>query len=354
MITLLKRLAWTTSHRPAGPHARLHVALVADDLTRSCLQHECRITDLTPANFASVLRRQRPDLLFVESAWAGLSNCWKFRIAAYPGHPERDNSDLVRLVQCARQLGIPAVFWNKEDGIHFERFLGSARLFDTIFTVDAACVPRYRERLGEHVHVGVLPFAVQPAIHSFSGLGERTPDACFVGTYDRNIHPGRLARQDMLLEPAAATLGLTAIDRNSHRRGANYRYPPWPGLRVRPRVTHERTAEVYKSHLVSLNVNTIEDSDTMFSRRLIEILACGGLAVSTPARAIDTLFKDCCHVVSTREEAVALFERLSRDGYSAQDREMIMSASALVLGEYTYARRLDTVLDAIGTRPPRS
>ncbi|MBA3588103.1 glycosyltransferase [Methylibium sp.] len=349
-MALLERLGWAGSPRPTGPHARLHIALLADDLTRSCLRHECRITDVTPANFATVLRRQRPDLLFVESAWAGLDNCWKFRVAQYPDHPERNNADLVRLVVCARELGIPAVFWNKEDGVHFERFLGSARLFDTIFTVDAACVPRYRERLGEQVRVGLLPFAVQPAIHSFSGFGERAPDACFVGTYDRNIHPGRLARQEMLLEPAAATLGLTAIDRNSHRRGTNYRYPPWPGLRVRPRLAHHRTAEVYKSHLVSLNVNTIEDSNTMFSRRLIEILACGGLAVSTPAQAIDALFKDCCHVVSSREEAVALFERLRRDGYSAQDREMITYASALVLREYTYARRLDTVLDAIGER----
>ena len=61
----------------------------------------------------------------------------------------------------------------------------------------------------------VMPFAVQPAIHAFQGIGERAPDACFVGTYDRNIHPSRLARQDMLLRCAAEEMGLTAIDRNS-------------------------------------------------------------------------------------------------------------------------------------------
>lgn len=334
--------------QPTGRHAQLRVALVADEITRSCLAHECRLVDLAPQSFESTLRRQRPDFLFVESAWQGRRDAWKFRIASYADHPERNNADLVRLVAAARDLGIPAVFWNKEDGVHFERFIDSARLFDIVFTVDATCIGRYRERLGNEVRLGVLPFAVQPALHGFSGIGERAPEACFVGTYNRHIHPGRLARQDMLLETAAAILGLTAIDRNSNRRGPNFRYPAWPGLSVRPRLPHDRTAEVYKSHLVSLNVNTVEDSDTMYSRRLIEILACGGLAVSTPSRAIDAMFKDCCHMVSMREEAQALFERLRREGYGARDREMIATASSLVLREHTYARRLDTVLDALG------
>lgn len=333
---------------PRGPHAALRVGLVADELTRSCLAHECRIVDLTPSNFRRVLRAQRPDLLFVESAWKGLGESWKFRLAAYPDHPERTNADLVALVAHARELGIPAVFWNKEDGIHFERFIGSAALFDTVFTVDAGCVPRYRERLGASVHVDVMPFAVQPAIHAFQGIGERAPDACFVGTYDRNIHPARLARQDMLLRCAAEEMGLTAIDRNSNRRGTNYRYPDWRGLRVQGRVPHDRTAEVYRRHRASLNVNTIEDSPTMFSRRLIEILGSGGLAVTTPALAVDTLFPGCCHVVDDEAAARALFARLHRDGYSAADRDMIEHAAALVHGRHTYGRRIEQVLDAIG------
>jgi hypothetical protein len=339
---------WRRQPPPPPRFPRLTIGLVADELTRSCLAPECHLVDLTPRNFARRLRERRPDLLFVESAWRGLDDSWKFRIASYPDHPERTNADLVRLVEDARALGIPAVFWNKEDGLHFERFIGSARLFDRIFTVDAGCIERYRARLGPQQHVELLPFAVQPSIHGFLGIGERRPDACFVGTYDTNIHPARLVRQEMLLRTAAAVMGLTAINRNSDRRGPNFRFPPWPGLREEKRIPHEQTADVYRSHLVSLNVNTIEDSPTMFSRRLIEILASGGLAVTTPAASVEAMFPGCCHVVATEDEARPLFERLHRHGYDARDREMIERAAHLVHGRHTYAQRIRQVLAAVG------
>lgn len=337
---------------PLGPHARLKVALVADELTRSCLAHECRVIDLTPENFENALRRDRPDLVFVESAWQGWRNRWKFRIAAYPDHPERSNRDLARLVDAARALAIPAVFWNKEDDVHFDRFIASAKLFDAIFTVDASCVDRYRAVVGAGTHVGALPFAVQPAIHSFTGIDAQSRrGASFVGSYSRHIHDARRDRQDMLLEAAAATLGLTVYDRNSDRRGGHYRYPAFAGLKVHPKVPYARTAAIYKSHLASLNVNTIENSQTMFSRRLIEILACGGLAVSTPALSIEHLFKDYCHVVEDAPAALELFARLARDGYAQRDREMMRAGAEHVLARHTWSQRLETVIDAVARKP---
>lgn len=337
--------------KPSGPFAPLKIALVADELTRSCLQHECRVIDLTPRNGAAALARERPEVVFVESAWKGVGDAWKFRIAAYPDHPERSNADLARLVGNARALGIPTVFWSKEDDVHFDRFIASAKLFDAIFTVDASCIPRYRAVVAAEVHVGALPFAVQPAIHSFTGIDEAARrGASFVGSYSRHIHDARRDRQDMLLEAAAGTLGLTVYDRNSDRRGGHYRYPAFAGLKVHPKVTYARTAAIYKSHLASLNVNTIENSETMFSRRLIEILACGGLAVSTPALAIEHMFKDFCHVVGDAQAAHELFARLARDGYSACDREMMRAGADHVLAHHTWAHRLETVLDAVGRK----
>jgi len=334
--------------KPAGPFATLSVGLVADELTRSCLQHECRVVDLTPGNAEAMLTRARPDLVFVESAWLGHRNAWKYGIAAYPDHPERDNRALVQMIGQARGLGIPTVFWNKEDGVHFERFIASARLCDVVLTVDASCVARYRETIGPDARVGTLPFAVQPQIHGFSGIDARRRGACFVGSYGTHVHDARRERQDLLLPAAAAALGLTVYDRNSDRRSSHYRYPTLPGMQLRDKVPHRRTAAIYKSHLVSLNVNTVEDSPTMFSRRLVEILACGGLAVSTPALAIERLFADWCHVVASREEALALFERLAREGYSAREREMMRSGAEHVLAKHTYRQRLGTVLDAVG------
>ncbi len=350
VMRILRRLlprAGSPAPMPTGPHARLRVGLVSDELTRSCLHHECTVLDLTPSNYRSVFRRQRPDLVFVESAWNGLHNSWKYGIAAYPSHPERTNARLRQLVAEARELGIPAVFWNKEDGVHFDRFIDSASLFDTIFTVDASCIPRYRAVVGEGARIDALPFAVQPALHRFTGIDPGRRGANFVGSYSRHIHDERRERQDMLLSCAAATLGLTVYDRNSDRHGHEYRYPDLPGLVVRAKVPHERTAAIYHQSLVSLNVNTVVDSPTMFSRRLIEIIACGGLAVSTPAQSIDRWFASYCHTVRTREETQELLGRLARDGYNDDDRARMNDGAAYIAREHTYSRRVDSLLDVL-------
>jgi hypothetical protein len=331
-----------------GRHARLRVAVVADEPTRLCLEAECTVIHVTPANARKAFETERPDVLFVESAWAGWRDAWKYRVAAYPENPERSNAELVRTVALARDRHIPTVFWNREDAVHFDRFIDSARWFDVVLTVDQNCVRRYQEELAESARVGVLPFAVQPAIHAFDGIAATRRGACFVGSYSQHVHAARRARQDALLQAAAATLGLTVHDRNSDRSGTQYRYPQYPGLHVRPKVPHGMTGPIYKAHLVSLNVNTVEDSPTMYSRRLIEILACGGLAATTPALSVEGWFGQYCHVVPDAAEALDLFGRLARNGYDERDRDMMNEGAQYVLRDHTWARRLDTVLEAIG------
>lgn len=330
------------SARPDAPR----VAVIADALTRACLQEECRSIDLSPANAERVFSGQKPSLLLVESAWQGHRDRWKFGIAAYPDHPARNNQALRRVVGAARDRGIPTVFWNKEDGVHFERFIDSASLFDAILTVDENCIPRYRERVGPNVKLGVMPFAIQPAIHHPASKGPTLRRANFVGSYSHHVHDRRRAWQDMMFR-AAEPLGLTAYDRNSDRRNANYRYPPLPWLEVRKSVPHEKTADLYRDHMVSLNVNTVDDSPTMFSRRLIEIIACGGLAVTNPSPSVDRYFKDFCEVVHDEEECRAVFERLSKDGLSRRDRDRAMAGAEHVRQHHTWAHRIEQIMQVV-------
>lgn len=329
------------------PRSPLRIALLADDLTRSGLAPECSLIDVPARGFASLLRRERPDMLLVESAWHGLGGGWKYKIASYPGYKLRSNRRLRRLVATARDMGIPTVFWNKEDGVHFHRFIDSARHFDHVFTVDDNCVERYRAVMGDNASVGVLPFPVQPEIHNFTGFHFRSNDVSFVGSYSTHIHDGRRAWQNMAFSATLESgMALTIYDRNSARPSSIYRYPDWPGLVVRPAVNYDRTAQIYKNHLVSLNVNTVTDSATMFSRRLIEILACGGIAVTSGARSVDALFREFCHVISTPEEARALFQRL-RCGPASDDLERARQGSIYVLKNHTWAKRLDQIVSAI-------
>src|SRR5678810_1496876 len=95
---------------PRGPFCNLKIGLIADELTRSCLAFECQVRDVTPLNYMYILKVWKPDLLFVESAWHGLGNAWKYKIASFPDHPERSNQVLRKVVSCARELGIPVSY----------------------------------------------------------------------------------------------------------------------------------------------------------------------------------------------------------------------------------------------------
>lgn len=286
----------------------------------------------------------RSDLSFllVESAWSGRWNSWEYKIASYPDVPSRNNQALRRLVTKAREKGIPTVFWNREDGVHFERFIDSASLFDVVLTVDENCIPRYRERLGPQVKLGVLPFAVQPAIHHPVEAEPRLRRANFVGSYSHHIHDRRRHWQDLLFN-AAEPLGLTVYDLNSGRKADRYRFPPMPWMEVRPAVRYEKTADIYRQHAVSLNVNTIEDSASMYSRRLVEIIACGGLAITNPTPSVSRYFADYCTVVHNAEEARDVMARIARDGLSRQDRERARAGAEYVRQHHTWAHRLEDI-----------
>jgi spore maturation protein CgeB len=86
----------------------------------------------------------------------------------------------------------------------------------------------------------------------------------------------------------------------------------------------------------------------MYSRRLVEILACGGIAVTSPAQSVDNLFKDYVHVVSTTEEAMTLFTRIAKEGPNVQDLERARSGAEYVLREHTWERRLAEIVDLVG------
>lgn len=324
------------------------MALIADILTSTALKFEVNIRHITPLNYKTILRFWKPDILFVESAWQGHRNRWKYKIASYPHHLRRNNKRLTRVVAYAKKLGIPTVFWNKEDGVHFDRFIDSAKLFDHIFTVDENCIPKYREIVEVSVSINTLMFAVQPAIHNFTGFNFKYHHANFMGSYSRHMHEERRKWQDMVFSIVCKSeLHLDIFDRNSRRRASDYRYPKKECLTVKSILPYEETGQIYKDYLISLNVNTIQDSTTMFSRRLIEILACGGITVSNSSLAIERYFKDYCYVVSTERELEELLSRL-KNGPRKVDLERAEAGAAYVAKEHTWAHRLEEIRKVVG------
>jgi len=329
----------------------MKIALIADELTTACLKERWHVMELTPWNYRWILRYGKPDLLLVESAWKGLRNRWKYKIANYPDHPKRSNATLKKVVELAQDHGIPTAFWNKEDGVHFERFIDSAKLFEYIFTVDENCIPRYQKETAGQSKVSVLPFAVERNLHYFLGFSFKTRSANFVGSYSRHIHQQRREWQQIMFKACQETgMPLHIYDRNSARKSSNYRYPSSQGLIINSAVPYPATADIYRSHLVSLNVNTVENSPTMYSRRLVEILACGGIAVTNPSPAVQRYFSEFCHVVHDESECREVLGRLFRHGPSRRDLDRALGGAEHVQKYHSWEERVKWIMQCISIK----
>lgn len=330
----------------------LKIGLIADCLTQDALKVESgvKIKDITPLNYKIILKFWRPDILFVESAWQGYRNKWKFKIASYPGYAKRNNKKLANVVKYAKELDIPSVFWNKEDNVHFERFIESAKLFDYIFTVDETCISKYKAVVGDKVPVNLLMFAVQSKFHNFSGFNFKFRKANFIGSYSAHIHEKRRYWQNLMFSVTSKIFELSIFDRNSNRKSQIYRYPKFNNMEIFPSVKYQQTAQIYKDYLISLNVNTIENSSSMFSRRLVEIIACGGIAITNNTPAVEKYFKEYCFTFETEEELEIMLKGFYENGLSDDDKKRLKEGAEYVQRNHTWTHRLEKIKAVIGMK----
>lgn len=341
------RQRWLAEARSTGLRD-LRVAGILDEMSRACFAPECVLdTNFTMDDWRAKLDANPPHLLLVESAWTGNNGGWQYGVASYE-HPRYAGLPFLReLLAWCREREIPTVFWNKEDPVHFERFREAAALFDHIFTTDAGRIPAYYDLRGEHVKsVAALPFAAQPRLHNpISLVDERRREPVFAGTYYRNRHVDRRASLEMILD-AARPAGLVIYDRTFGTTSDEYGFPERFAPHIRGRLPYDEVVDTYKRHRVFLNVNSVADSPTMFSRRVFELLACGTAVLSTESVGMTAMLGDLVPVATTPEQASAHLERLLGD--DAHWAALTARGRQLVLGEHTYRERLADIARTAG------
>jgi spore maturation protein CgeB/SAM-dependent methyltransferase len=326
------------------PRLAVKAAAILDEFTSECFKGELRLIQVTPQDWRRVLAAERPDFLFVESAWKGNGGAWQSQLtrAKYIA-----DSPLYALVDWCQSQNIPTVFWNKEDPPNFEHFIDVAKRFDHIFTTDEQCVERYRAAAG-HDRVHAMPFAAQPAIHNPIGsTGPRYGNLCFAGTYYAKRHSDRRGDIDVLLKPALQR-GLTIFDRmHDYTQSDFYRFPPEYQDVIHGALPYAEMVDAYKRFRVFLNVNSVKDSPTMFSRRVLELLACGTPVISTYALGIERLLGgDCVALVDSVEDAERWMDTLINSP-ELRDR-MVLLGQRRIFQEHTYEHRVRFMLEKIG------
>ncbi len=328
------------------PNGKPYVIGIMDEFTTGCFEQDVNLIQPRPDNWYALAEKYQPEFFFIESAWKGNYGSWQYRVADYANKP---GQEIAHICQYAREKGIPTLFWNKEDPVHHQKFMCSAKLVDHIFTTDANMKNSYQAKTG-NPNVHALPFAAQPALHKPAPLAGRKQRACFAGSWYGNRHAERGEAMQWLLQ-AANRHGLDIYDRN-HGTGI-FPFPEEYQAGIKGSLPYKELCDEYSRYRVFLNVNSVTDSPTMFSRRVFELMACGTPVVSTYAKGIENLFdSDAVWLVHSQEEADEALHTLMTD--DAEWRRRSLAGIREVFAKHTYAHRLNDIFDRLGieTRMP--
>jgi len=158
---------------------------------------------------------------------------------------------------------------------------------------------------------------------------------------------------EMLLD-AAAGPELDIYDRNHGLTGPGAEQFAFPE-RFRPhivgRLPYRELMRAYRRYRVFLNVNSVIDSPTMFSRRVFELLACGTPVVSTWSEGVaELLGQDAVWLVRSEQEARTAIQTLLEDDTEWRRRRLL--GIRRVLGAHTYRHRFAQVLKHAGLSVP--
>ena len=322
----------------------LHVGAVMDQFSLSSFKPECDLFTFKPNDWQAKFAEKKPDFVMVESAWNGNDGAWQYKIGTYGGST-RD--DLFALLNYCKKESIPTVFWNKEDPPHFDKFKEAAARFDYVFTTDENCIPAYQKECG-HNRVYALPFAAQPLLHNPVMTEARSKNICFAGTYYATRFAERREQMDVLFK-ASEKLGLEIFDRQFGNTGPGYKDYLFPeNLRkfIQGRLEYNDMVKAYRRYKIFLNVNSVVNSRTMFSRRVFELLACGTPTVTTPSDGIRHFFGDLVPEITDPVAGYEVMKKIIED--VPYRRRLSAKGVRCVIGKHTYAHRLAEICKTIG------
>lgn len=314
----------------------LRVATVMDPFSVACFAPECTLLELSSDGYLQEIRDFMPDLLLVESAWRGKDAGWNKRV-------DRLHPDIRKLFAYCREGGIPIAFWNKEDPIHLEDFIDVARLCDYVFTTDVDCVMQYRQVLG-HDRVEHLHFAAQPAVHNPVEAYDRQNKLCFAGSYYRKYEE-RSRVMDRFFNLFISRDGMDIYDRNY---GADLPFNQFP-KRYQPyilgRLDPKDIDKAYKGYRYGLNMNTIKQSQSMFARRIFELMASNTVVVGNYARGAKNYFGDLTICSDDTDTLARMLDTYCRDDVSYGKYRLL--GLRRVLQSHLYEDRLDQIVRAV-------
>ncbi|WP_152969938.1 glycosyltransferase [Arthrobacter sp. Edens01] len=293
-LAALRKSAGNADHKPIlslskfgkSPNknvSSLRVAGIMDEFSGTAFGKACELLRFSLADWESELERFKPDVLLVESAWKGNLGQWTDKV-------HRVSPDLLSLIEWFKNAGLPTVFWNKEDPVHYGSFISTASLFDYVFTTDLDSVERYKSMLN-HEHVYLMPFFCEPLLHSPVQVEKRLPAASFAGAYYAR-YPERQRDFDSIMSGVASLGDVAIFDRNFGSDDPAFSYPEKYRAMIKGGLPYADIDRSYKGYDFGINLNSVKESQTMFARRVFDLMLCNTHVVSNYSRGLRLMFGD--------------------------------------------------------------
>lgn len=320
----------------------LRMAAIMDEFTFGSFDPCCDVQQLTPLKWQQQLETQQPHLLFIESAWRGKDELWKNSVGT-------DSTEIAGIMAWCRARRIPTMFWNKEDPVHFETFLSFAQGFDYIFTTDIDCIGRYKAALG-HDRVYFLPFACQPTSNNPIEKYQRKDAFCFAGAYYVR-YPERQRDFDTFIDALSTLAPVEIYDRNYGKDDPNYQFPErYQGL-IKGTLPFDKIDLAYKGYRFAINLNSVKHSQTMFARRVFDLLGSNTVTVSNYSHGLRLMFGDLAITTDSGDQLINRLGGLLGGAGEMTYRKHRLAGLRKVLTEHTYADRLAYILAKVTGRP---
>ena len=314
----------------------LKVACVMDRFTFDSYKYECNIMQITPDNWKNEIDEFKPDILFIESAWEGKDKLWFRKIA-------NGSKEFFEMASYCQDKNVPIILWNKEDPIYTDTFMPVARMSDFVFTTDIDCVKKYKDELG-HDNVFHLHFAAQPAIHNPIDKYERKEKFCFAGAYYHK-YKQRSEIFDKFSEIFIKTKGFDIYDRNYKSALPEHAFPSRYDKYILGKLDPSEIDIAYKGYYYGINMNSVSQSQTMFARRVFEMLASNTITVGNYSRGVKNLFGDLTICTDDSQEMERQFNFYCNDKIKSRKYRLIGLRS--VLSQHLYEDRLDYIVTKV-------
>ncbi len=273
----------------------IKAAVICDDMTYQNIREIVNAYFITPSNYLKVMCEFKPDLLFCESCWSGISeynDCWRGKIYRNERLFFENRRVLLNILDYCNKCSIKTVFWNKEDPFYFDdqchNFSDTALKFDYIFTTAEECVKRYKKLGGKNVNV--LGFGFSPKLFNSSDNELKENKAVFAGSYYAD-HAERCKDMeeifDMVLEKG---IKLEIYDRHFNSSNPINKFPDKYKPYIHEAVDYTKLGEILKTSRFAININTEKKSETMFARRVYELMACRCVIISNESKGMRKMF----------------------------------------------------------------